>query len=262
MRVTITALLLATTGLASAQGHALRFTAHRQGVVIPDCPALDITGNMTLEAWVRPDEAAREEIFKFIFSKNHGGIGYALVMIGSGDEQRYQFEVGGPKIVEYGMYQGYNEAAFRGTWVHLAAVADDKLVSLFINGIACGSVARTGPFTTNDLPLWIGGSLWSSFRGTIDEVRIWNVARTHTQIVQNKGRYLRGNEAGLVGYFSFDEGWGRKARNKTRLTPDGVIGGAWKNPDVQDFWVSSRKAPARELPKWVSGVRLGKPLGR
>jgi hypothetical protein len=44
------------------------------------------------------------------------------------------------------------------------------------------------------------------FNGLIDEVRIWNVARTADQIRDNMYHPLTGNESGLVAYYNFDQG--------------------------------------------------------
>src|SRR5204863_8042273 len=43
------------------------------------------------------------------------------------------------------------------------------------------------------------------FNGQMDEISIWNVARTPGQIQASMHRSLVGNESGLVGYWRFDE---------------------------------------------------------
>jgi len=43
------------------------------------------------------------------------------------------------------------------------------------------------------------------FNGQIDEFRVWNVARTQTQIQSNLHKTLVGNEANLVAYYNFDQ---------------------------------------------------------
>jgi hypothetical protein len=49
----------------------------------------------------------------------------------------------------------------------------------------------------------------------IDEVRLWNVARTGEQIKENMSKQLTGNEGWLVGYWRFDEGAGTSAADAT-----------------------------------------------
>jgi hypothetical protein len=43
------------------------------------------------------------------------------------------------------------------------------------------------------------------FNGMFDEFRIWNVARSASQIQGSYNKPLVGNETGLVGYWKFDE---------------------------------------------------------
>lgn len=43
------------------------------------------------------------------------------------------------------------------------------------------------------------------FRGLIDEVRIWNVARSANDINNNMKKELTGTEAGLVGYWNCND---------------------------------------------------------
>jgi hypothetical protein len=49
------------------------------------------------------------------------------------------------------------------------------------------------------------------FPGSVDELRIWNVARSEADILAHKNKALVGNEAGLVGYWKFNESSGTTA---------------------------------------------------
>ncbi len=50
------------------------------------------------------------------------------------------------------------------------------------------------------------GRLWGSgnFQGKIDEVRIWNIAKTTAQVRENMFKTLTGNETDLAAYYNFD----------------------------------------------------------
>jgi len=48
----------------------------------------------------------------------------------------------------------------------------------------------------------------TTFKGTIDEARIWNLIRNQNEIETNMGHYLAGDENGLVGYWKMNEGNG------------------------------------------------------
>ncbi len=69
-------------------------------------------------------------------------------------------------------------------WVHLAATYDGATLRLYVNGTQVASKAQTGSLLTSTNPLQIGGdSLYGQFfQGQIDEVRVYKVALTATQI--------------------------------------------------------------------------------
>ena len=56
--------------------------------------------------------------------------------------------------------------------------------------------------------LWVGdrGDLARSFEGFISDVRIWNYARTQSEIQADMHKRLTGNEPGLVGYWPMQYG--------------------------------------------------------
>ena len=47
------------------------------------------------------------------------------------------------------------------------------------------------------------GQFW---KGALDEIRIWSVARTEDEIRVSMNSPLTGQEDGLVGYWNFDDG--------------------------------------------------------
>lgn len=101
------------------------------------------------------------------------------------------------------------------SWFHVACVRSASMVLLYVNG----NIEATGSINT-DLtssgPLRIGSNREQSlspfspptwpFDGNIEEVRIWNVGRTSTEIVNNVNTELDGNEPGLVSYYTFNQG--------------------------------------------------------
>src|SRR5262249_8480295 len=79
-----------------------------------------------------------------------------------------------------------------------------------------GVLAATGVVTTANAvtnpaqPLLFGAtnevsSFYTPFKGKIDEVRLWNVARSSTDVQHDYRRPVDANTAGLVGYWKFDE---------------------------------------------------------
>ncbi|NVO03909.1 MAG: T9SS type A sorting domain-containing protein, partial [Bacteroidetes bacterium] len=96
-------------------------------------------------------------------------------------------------------------------WVHLATTfdANGQMVN-YLNGVNVGEITifPQTPIETNTEPFIIGLAPWDllsyEFVGNLDEVRIWNVARTEQQIKNDMFHTLSGNETGLVANYNFN----------------------------------------------------------
>jgi hypothetical protein len=128
-----------------------------------------------------------------------------------------------------------------GTWIHVAAVrvkATGKM-SVLVNGV--DEASATGSTATLDAPKSIdfGGNTIDSryFKGMIDEVRIWNIARTAAEIKATMRVRLAGNEPGLVGYYRFDEGSGVTAEDSSPSGNAGSLGNG--DAGARPTWVPS-----------------------
>ncbi len=94
-------------------------------------------------------------------------------------------------------------------WYHVAATYDGSSIKLYINGCLVADSAHTGTIVTNDLVAAIGTRSASAttdhFRGSADEVRIWNIARTATEIMENMNDLPNPTtQSGLLAYYKFD----------------------------------------------------------
>lgn len=98
------------------------------------------------------------------------------------------------------------------TWYHIVGVRNGNTVTLYVNGDSLrSSTATFGTVLMNQLTLGAGyhdgGNTWVSHAlCQIDEVRIWNTARTEMEIKNNMCKVLQGNETGLVGYWNMNRG--------------------------------------------------------
>jgi hypothetical protein len=112
-------------------------------------------------------------------------------------------------------------------WAHFAMVWDGADVRAYVNGVE--KVAVPIPMlTTGRTALIIGGYPPAFFNGYIDEFRIWNVVRSPADIMSTMHKTLVGDEAGLTGYWKFDETSGTTAADSVSTsaghTPhDGVL---------------------------------------
>jgi hypothetical protein len=77
---------------------------------------------------------------------------------------------------------------------------------VYQDGILVGSQSGVSPYTGNGV-LQIGSqNSQHFFDGSLDDIRIWNVAKTADQINAGKNCELQGNESGLLAYYKFNQG--------------------------------------------------------
>ena len=108
-------------------------------------------------------------------------------------------------------------------WVHIAMTWDGSVLTTYVNGqpkiTAQGSGTSTTLATTQSI-LMIGCNPTNNncFNGYFDEFRVWNVARTAAEISANYNKPVVGSEAGLVGYWKFDETSGTSTADAVTVT--------------------------------------------
>ncbi|MEQ8360137.1 MAG: LamG-like jellyroll fold domain-containing protein [Cytophagales bacterium] len=167
-------------------------------------PGVQGSNNRTFEAWVNvaPGAAASNLCIS----------DYGLNAVGS----RNTFSVGGDRSLKFisgGTNANISTAAnviVEGEWTHVAFVLNNGTGYLYKNGVQVG----TGPLTTVNTPsgnqnLIIGqrvngGSI--PFEGSIDELRIWNVARTPQEIQADTIMELCTGSPNLLAYYRFNQG--------------------------------------------------------
>ena len=121
------------------------------------------------------------------------------------------------------------------TWHHLALTYDGSNIILYIDGIEAGSTEASGQVTNESVPLTIGRLVFENTNfnldGQVDEVSLWNLALTEQAIQDYMYADLTG-EAGLVGYWNFNEGSGETANDASGNENNGSIYGATWSTNV------------------------------
>jgi len=128
-------------------------------------------------------------------------------------------------------------------WYHVVAIHTGSTAYLYVNGIAHSKSTTLTPTGAPGYPVQIGGNTYANtyIDGLIDEVRIYNYARTPDEIRldYNAGYAARFGPStdcnsdpgscmtkGLVAYWSFDEGSGNIAYDSSGNGNHGTIYGA------------------------------------
>lgn len=114
-----------------------------------------------------------------------------------------------------------NMAVNDGNWHHVAVVfnhtgGSSGIGKIYVDGSDQTASSGYSPSFNNLGTFKIGAPNYNNFdpeapnffAGAIDDVRIWNTARTQTHISANMNTCLTGNEPGLIAYYTFEDGTG------------------------------------------------------
>jgi hypothetical protein len=154
---------------------------------------------------------------------------------------------------------------------HVAGVYDGVNRIVYIDGIEVGRDASAWGnvvnVTTTDMTIgsYNGNLNGANCKGTVRDVRIWNVARSATDIQVNMNRELTGREAGLIGYYKLDRGVGNIAVDSSVNKQHGRLASTitWNKslPKVQPFKVSFSPRDIDTLSLWLDASKITVPAG-
>ena len=181
--------------------NALNFDGVNDYVSVNSSAALNITSNLSLSAWVYRNSSGK---YDCIIGKDNyaGNNGYSLWIY---DDDKLTLRFGNSRIYKS------STSIPSGTWVHVAGTFDGTNAKLYINGTLDSSYPASAP-TSNSGGLYLGtpqdavGNPLFNFSGTLEDIRIWNIALTQSAIQSSMNNELLGNESGLVAYYSFNQG--------------------------------------------------------
>jgi hypothetical protein len=216
-------------------GYAAQFTGASSLSV-----ARPVQDDFTLEAWIKTTASRKGSMFY------HGnGVIYADAPPGTNPagandfgtailNDKFAFGIGNPDTTLQS-----TTIVTTGQWVHVAATRNKATgeVHVVINGVDENTTATTQKGSLTDQATLILGSTLNDqnhFIGLMDEVRIWNVARTEAEIAATMYRRLAGNEPGLVAYWRFDDRGGVTAVDSSPAKADATIAGTleWVRSDA------------------------------
>ena len=230
-------------GVLSAQ-NALNFDGSNDVVQTTYGGVLGST-NRTFEAWINVDAN---------ITSNSAITDYGLNAVGSRNtflvNPNYQlgFISGGTNANLFSS----NGAVPAGQWAHVAFVLNNGTGFLYVNGVQVG----TGNLTTVNTPsgnanMTIGQRVAGGvipFEGSIDEVRIWDVARTQTEIQSTMNSEFCSPPTNLRAYYKFNHGVAGGSNAGVTTLMDNSGNG--NNGTLSGFALSGATS------NWVSGASL------
>ena len=210
--VTFTALLgsallavPARTAFAQTTNQILSLDGNGSYVTVPNSPDLYLS-NFTLEAWVNAASTNSGE--HAVIAKQYSiyRTGYRLGL--SGNTPDLGADDGSNPTVTVS-----TQVIDAGTWHHLCGTYDGSVFRVYVDGFLSGSQVSTIQLQSSSFPLYLGQEPVNGqtryFSGMVDEVRIWNTARSPDEINATRFCRLTGTETNLVAYWTFDDGTAR-----------------------------------------------------
>jgi hypothetical protein len=214
-------ILFSVSLFAQFSGNALQFDGVNDYVNLGNSSVFNINSAVTYEAWIRPDTSLNG----FIFNK----------WVNFQEDKQLTYSDGRITFFLFNAFSGASLVTASivplHQYTHIAATYDGSLAKLYVNGVFDTSKSVGGQVNNSSGNLFIGHNpdrfdVLAPFKGIIDEFRIWNTARTESEIQATMNQSLNGDEPGLIGYWKFDEGTGSTTADETSNGNDGTISGA------------------------------------
>ncbi len=233
------------TRLKSHATHTPRTVLFLDGIddyiVVPDDPSLDMTTGFTVAAWVY-----LESYVEWASVVTKGGVpddavesfnNYTLHQSGNGGGGTFPFDTepghirftNGCIALPSPMPESTTVIPLM-EWHYVTLTYDGTDLKFYLDGHPDGVHSLPGTLCTNDQPLNIGADFPGGnefWHGAIDELRIWNVALTDSQVSESAAGVRRILVENLVGDWHFNEGAGTTLTDYSGRGNHGTImGGA------------------------------------
>ncbi len=232
------------TAQAAVKDTYLSFDGTDDLVVAADSASLKQSSSFTLETWVnfRSFPASGSYVALLYKGGNAEVAGqnnnYAMLLdnniSGAGLNLSFSFEntagTDFPVIVPVNLTLN--------TWYHIAGVRNvsNNTLTLYLNGTQIGQATNITASPDLGATTFGAGLLVNGF---MDDIRIWNVARTASQISSSMNSELAGNESGLSAYWKMNEGSGQFNSDFTSNN-NILLLGSTVNSDINDpTWIGS-----------------------
>jgi hypothetical protein len=143
--------------------------------------ALNGGAALTLETWINPATVTLPSNYRMFFGFPGQNADYVGLYNDSGT----------PRVIVSLKINGLQRvfvagpAVTTGTWYHVVVTYDGAAVVLYVNGVAVGQVAASGPVSPGTGGLLLGGYSTTGgygFSGVLDEAAIYGHALTATQV--------------------------------------------------------------------------------
>jgi competence protein ComGC len=227
---------------------ALDFDGRNDCVRVPDSPSFDIADEITVAAWINPEDTWnwRTIVSKFAHTHHHYRMDLYWFL--------YSHEIGISLAGPCGSWDLWRPDVYIPTdvWTHVALTYDGSEMVMYRNGIRMADRRERGALeladSSSDESFYIGKNTeWGEyFEGKIDDVRIYRRALSADEIVSLCW------EQPLVAHWKLDETSGTTASDSS----DNGNHGTLVNMNPASDWVSGRVGGALDFDGWNDYVQV------
>ncbi|MBP8793321.1 MAG: T9SS type A sorting domain-containing protein [Lutibacter sp.] len=204
--------LLLNYCLANSQA-ALNFDGVNDFILGTNNSSLNISQG-TIEAWIKTDNA---------------GAGFRGIVV---KQYKYGIFLYNNAIAVYDWSNGSKTETSLNladdAWHHVAFSFDLGVLNgskIYLDGMLVSTLTYNSSTSNSRIVIGAGAdyTLSQNFKGTIDQVRVWNTIRTNTEILTNYNKCLQGNESGLIMLWQFEEGTGTVVNDLSGNNNNGTL---------------------------------------
>ncbi|PSR13661.1 MAG: hypothetical protein C7N36_07150, partial [Bacteroidetes bacterium] len=235
-------------GSAAAVNNALKFDGSNDFVQLPNIPALNGAATTTIEVRATLNALGA---YKPIFTKRSSFTSNLQLQLDPSGTRLAVNVSNGADGFEVGSTVLSANQEYLFTLVFDGTLAESQRVKLFVNGAPQTMTNnRANPTTTPNLPstpIYLAREDAAYSNMTISELRIWNTARSASDVASQAGAELTGSHTGLVAHYMFNQGiaGGNNAGLTTLTEESGVYNGTLGNfalNGTNSNWVGSGDA--------------------
>ena len=180
---------------------------------VPHSTTLNLTTSYAVEFWMKPSATSGHPSYQTLVCKGDGSKGVMAFWIGLNKAN------GKIRFAPYGSFTTTMESNVSvpvDQWSHVGVSFGPSpqggyLAVIAINGNLAGFTTYAQPTssTTEGILIGAGATVGGAnnvygYGGVIDELRIWNIARSYDEIADNHRIELDGTQAGLAALYHFD----------------------------------------------------------
>lgn len=173
--------LTSASWLPAKNGSGLDFDGSGDYIEAANDSTLDITGDITISAWIKRD--LTDDYSPFVAKTDSSTTwDYDFYIVNGSNNLRFYSDATTPTTIT-------SSGSITDTaWHHIAVTRSGSTVTFYIDGILDSTGTMSGSFNNNPDPVWIGSDGFDDFDGKMDDVKIYNYARTVAQIAYDYNR--------------------------------------------------------------------------